>query len=66
MFCRHESRDRTEPSDSRTVYEHAAAFNKYVSCTQHIYNPLQFLMRKKTWDKLSPAKLEIIQEAANE
>jgi len=23
-------------------------------------------MRKKTWDKLSPAKLEIIQEAANE
>jgi tripartite ATP-independent transporter DctP family solute receptor len=40
--------------------------NKYVSRTQHIYNPLQLLMSKKTWDKLSPDEQKIIQDAANE
>jgi tripartite ATP-independent transporter DctP family solute receptor len=40
--------------------------NKYVSRTQHIYNPLQLLMSKKTWDKLSPAEQKIVQEAASE
>jgi tripartite ATP-independent transporter DctP family solute receptor len=39
---------------------------KYVSLTKHIYNPLQFLMSKKTWDKLSPDERKIIQDAANE
>ena len=40
--------------------------NKFVSRTQHIYNPLQLLMSKKTWDKLTPAEQKIIQDAANE
>ena len=40
--------------------------NKFVSRTQHIYNPLQLLMSKKTWDKLSPDEQKIIQDAANE
>ena len=40
--------------------------NKFVSRTQHIYNPLQLLMSKKTWDKLTPVEQKIIQDAANE
>jgi TRAP-type C4-dicarboxylate transport system substrate-binding protein len=39
---------------------------KYVSVTKPIYNPLQLLMSKKTWDKLSPDERKVIQDAANE
>jgi tripartite ATP-independent transporter DctP family solute receptor len=39
---------------------------KFVSLTQHVYNPLVTIFSKKTWDKLSPAEQKIIQEAAVE
>jgi tripartite ATP-independent transporter DctP family solute receptor len=39
---------------------------KFVSLTKHIYNPLQLLMSKKTWDKMSPEERKVIQDAANE
>jgi TRAP-type transport system periplasmic protein len=39
---------------------------KYVTITKHIYNPLQLLMSKKTWDKMSDDERKIIQDAANE
>jgi TRAP-type C4-dicarboxylate transport system substrate-binding protein len=39
---------------------------KYVSLTQHVYNPLVTIFSKKTWDKLTPAEQKIIQDAANE
>jgi TRAP-type C4-dicarboxylate transport system substrate-binding protein len=38
----------------------------YVTITKHIYNPLQLLMSKKTWDKMSADERNIIQDAANE
>ena len=39
---------------------------KYISTTQHIYNPLVVLFSKKTWDRMSPEERKIIQDAANE
>jgi len=39
---------------------------KYLSLTNHTYNPFILLMSKKFWDKLSPADQKAVQEAANE
>lgn len=39
---------------------------KYLSLTNHTYNPFLLIMSKKFWDKLSPADQKAIQEAANE
>jgi TRAP-type C4-dicarboxylate transport system substrate-binding protein len=39
---------------------------KYISTTQHIYNPLMVLFSKKTWDKLSEDERRILREAAAE
>jgi TRAP-type C4-dicarboxylate transport system substrate-binding protein len=39
---------------------------KYISTTQHIYNPLVVLFSKKTWDKLSEDERRILREAAAE
>jgi TRAP-type C4-dicarboxylate transport system substrate-binding protein len=39
---------------------------KYVSVTKPIYNLLQLLMSKKTWDKISPDERKVIQDAAKE
>ncbi len=39
---------------------------KYVSLTRHIYNPLQLLMSKKTWDSMSDDEKKIISESARE
>lgn len=39
---------------------------KYLSLTNHTYNPFILLMSKKFWDKLSPADQKAIQAAAYE
>jgi tripartite ATP-independent transporter DctP family solute receptor len=39
---------------------------KYMSDTQHIYNPLLVLMSKKVWDRLSGDEQKILQDAATE
>jgi len=39
---------------------------KYLSLTQHIYNPQAVIISKKSWDKLNAAEQKILQEAATE
>ncbi|MDB5803236.1 MAG: dicarboxylate transporter subunit DctP [Betaproteobacteria bacterium] len=39
---------------------------KYLSLTNHTYNPFILIMSKKFWDKLSPADQKAVQAAANE
>jgi tripartite ATP-independent transporter DctP family solute receptor len=39
---------------------------KYVTITNHMYNPIMLLMSKKSYDKLSPAEQKTLQEAARE
>jgi TRAP-type transport system periplasmic protein len=39
---------------------------KYLTITNHMYNPQAVIMSKKTWDKLSEDEKKIIQEAATE
>jgi TRAP-type transport system periplasmic protein len=39
---------------------------KYLSLTNHTYNPFILIMSKKFWDKLAPADQKAVQEAANE
>ena len=39
---------------------------KYLTITNHMYNPQAVIMSKKTWDKLSEDERKIIQEAATE
>jgi tripartite ATP-independent transporter DctP family solute receptor len=39
---------------------------KFVTITNHMYNPILLLMSKKSYDKLSPAEQKILLEAARE
>jgi tripartite ATP-independent transporter DctP family solute receptor len=39
---------------------------KYMTLTNHQYNPQSVIVSKKFWDSLSPADQKILQEAANE
>lgn len=39
---------------------------KYLTFTQHTYNPMAFLISKKVWDKLTPEEQKAIKEAAEE
>jgi len=39
---------------------------KYMSFTQHTYNPMAFLISKKTWDRLSADEKKIVGDAARE
>lgn len=39
---------------------------KYVTITNHMYNPILLLMSKKSYDKLSPAEQKTLQDAARE
>ncbi|WP_211364276.1 TRAP transporter substrate-binding protein [Propionivibrio limicola] len=39
---------------------------KYLSVTNHMYNPQSFFMSKKTWDKLNADEQKVVMEAAKE
>ena len=39
---------------------------KYASATLHAYNPLVVIFGKRSWDRLTPAERQIVQEASNE
>ena len=39
---------------------------KYLSTTNHIYNPQSLVFSKKSWDTLSPAEQKIVADAAVE
>ncbi|WP_153110609.1 TRAP transporter substrate-binding protein [Propionivibrio limicola] len=39
---------------------------KYMTLTQHTYNPMAFLISKKVWDKFTPEEKKIIGDAAKE
>ncbi|WP_153110827.1 TRAP transporter substrate-binding protein [Propionivibrio limicola] len=39
---------------------------KYISITNHMYNPQSFFMSKKTWDKLNADEQKLVMEAAKE
>lgn len=39
---------------------------KYLTVTNHMYNPQAFFMSKKTWDKLNADEQKIVMEAARE
>lgn len=39
---------------------------KYLSLTNHMYNPQLLTISKKTWDKLNDEEKKVIQDAANE
>jgi TRAP-type transport system periplasmic protein len=39
---------------------------KYLTLTQHLYNPQSVLISKRTWDKLSAEERNIVQSAADE
>lgn len=39
---------------------------KYLSLTNHMYNPQSFFMSKKTWDKLNADEQKVVMEAAKE
>lgn len=39
---------------------------KYLTLTNHMYNPQSFFMSKKTWDKLNADEQKVVMEAAKE
>lgn len=39
---------------------------KYITLTQHMYNPMALMMSKKTWDKFSPEDQKVLRESAQE
>lgn len=39
---------------------------KYMTLTQHTYNPMALLISKKSWDKFSPEEQKILRDAAQE
>jgi tripartite ATP-independent transporter DctP family solute receptor len=58
--------DGQENPPNTIYYSKIHEVQKYLSLTNHVFNPQSLLISKKTWDAMSPAEKDVISQAAKE